>query len=324
MIFSLLFITNLELKELKKEKYFFYGLIMAVLINIKFTGFAFAEIYSLFYYIYIIVKKEQRKVNLIPITITSFVSVVVAVGLMGYSSYIKNTIEHQHPFYPLYGEKSVDIMTLNTPAGLNDLNRFKRFIIANFSYAYNGLSYGNPAYKLKIPLSFKVSEIENFKGYDTRVAGYGVLFGGILVITFCLGIFILFKIKSQKIEYMPYLIIIIASLFVIVLMKESWWARYFPQFAIIPLVVVVVALSFENIKYLKYLSNIIIVLFIMNNLLIINPQAEEIMKQKKVVDKQKNVIKNSPIATKILVATNVSGNEEPVFDGGAYNLYDIH
>ena len=321
LLILLLSIFDNPEKNMKLEKWFLYFLVLSILINIKFTGFAYAGIYSLLFYIYSFLSKEKRQLILKNMTITAAVSLLIGVGLIGGSSYIKNTIDHHHPFYPLYGKDKVDIMEAVTPKGLYDMNRFKRFALTNFSTSESATE---GIYKIKIPFTFKVNELQTYKYSDVTIEGYGVVFGGILIFSIIVGIITLIKAYKQKQTLANYLIVIGGMLLIIIIMKESWWARYFPQFYLVPFIVILMLLKTKNKKSHIMFVNIILMLLIINSYLIINPAFEEIRYQIKIINKQNNYIKNLAEDRKIKIVTASRYSPTPMFDGLVYNIYDNH
>ena len=288
-------------------------LTLCVLINIKFTGFVYAGIYSLGYYIYFLFNKKQRSINLKGVTITAVVSLVLGLVVIGYSTYIKNYIDHGHPFYPLYGEGKVDIMYNNTPVGFEKMNRFKSFLVSNFSYTYNAGNYGEAQYKIKVPFTFTLSELNEFRFSDVRVAGYGVLFGGILIVTFIIGVYSLIIAIKNKENVIELLIPIFATLFIIVILKESWWARYIPQLYLMPFLAIAILNKVKSNKVSKLLTNFVLIVLFLNAYLVFNPAMEEIVAQKRNIEEAFKVVENTDAPVYVYTSE---------FDGSIFNVYD--
>ena len=324
LILSLMMIIDKKIKD-KKYNYLLFFLLLCILINIKFTGFAYAGIYSLVFFIYILFNQNQRKENLWKILITGCIALSISIGIIGLSSYPKNLKEHNHPFYPLFGENKVDIIKPQTPAGLYNMNSYKRFLIANFSKTYNGDANIDPGYEIKLPLTFSTSELELFKNPDVRVGGYGVLFGGILIIGIIGGIYALYRFKKEKLDMYPFILPVIATLFLIIILKEAWWARYFPQFYMMPLLVIMMLCLIKQNKICKSILWLLIGTMVINIYLIINPAYEQLKLETKTVNNQINEIKSTNAKEKMYVITDMHGYyNKSMYDGAAYNLYDLY
>lgn len=314
MIFSLTLILENK-NELKKYHYLLYLLTLIILINIKFTGFAYAGIYSLCYYLYILFNKSHRKIHLKNITIIGVIGVIIGVFLIGLSTYPKNIKTNNHPFYPLYGENKVDIMSENTPNILLNKNRFEKFFISNFSKTYNDLGINITDYKLKIPFTISLEELKYFIGPDIRLGGFGVLFSGILLLSIILLIYSIFKQKSNILKNIKYLIPIFASLILIIILEDTWWARYLPQFYLLPIISLIIFNDIELKKKTKMLINVsFTIILIINSLLILAPRTLDILMQKIKIEesfKELNIKEN----TVVFIETDE-------FTGSIYNIKD--
>lgn len=280
--FIMIMLISLTVMALNKEKniqnYILYFLILTILINIKFTGFAYAGLHSIIYYIYFLLNKKQRKQNIKSVTITAIISLIIGIGIIGLSTYPKNFFDHRNPFYPLFGNDAVDIMETNTPTGLLEKNRIQRFLISNFSNTTNDINNGIVSYRIKIPFTYTRDELFYFTVPDARIAGYGVVFGGILLMSLIGFIYYFYKNHLQHKETLLLLLIPLLALFLIILLvKESWWARYLPQLYIIP-IITVIALSFIKGKISNFISKFIVLFLIINSYLIGNAVSENIVR----------------------------------------------
>ena len=101
--------------------------------------------------------------------------------IIGYSTYIKNYINNGNLFYPVYGEKKVDIITAQEPKDFLKRNSIEKFFVATFA-STNNLQNGKK-YKLKIPFMVSKDELKESMSIDTRLSGYGVLFSGLLLVS---------------------------------------------------------------------------------------------------------------------------------------------
>jgi len=300
----------------KKSIYTLYFITLTILMNIKFTGLAYAGVFSFFFYVYILFNKEQRKENLKPLTIIAIISLIIGIFVIGLSTYPKNFKEHGNPFYPLYGEGKVDIMTTNTPTGFHEMNRIEKFLVSNFSKSYNTIITEKSNYKIKIPFTFSKEELESFIGTDIRVSGYGVWFSGILLLTIILFIYNLIKSIKEKREYAYYLVPILALTFLILILEESWWARYTPELYCFPILMLIV-FNLQNENKTKLINTLFITLLIGNSILIAGPKLLDTFLQTIEVNKNINILKKINNDEELLIE-----NEE--FIGGIYNIYDKH
>lgn len=245
IIYSLITITDKKIDITKFEKLFVLSLALVICINVKFTGLAFAGIFCFMFYLYWLYEsKKESKEKFINdfkfYTIYYFIVVFVSVCLVGYTSYVKNTIEHGHPFYPLYGEGKVDIITTMQPNYFSERNVIQKFLISLFSKGENvGYSYERDDLKptLKIPFTFTRSEINNYNIPDIRIGGFGPLFSGIMIISVLVTLYAIYelvKIKEKNI-LIPYLLILFGIVILLLIVDGSWWARYTPYLMLVPI-----------------------------------------------------------------------------------------
>ncbi len=313
----------LEYKNNKNEEnigMLIYFLSLIMMINIKFTSFAYAGLYCLCYYIYYIIKLKKKKLHknyFIKFSVVSAVSVIIGVFIIGLAVYPKNYLTKGHPFYPLFGKNSVDIITDNQPDYFQSKSPIEKFVISTFSRADNITKYDKKEAEYKIPFTFKQSELLSIKSTDTRISGNGVLFGGIFAISLIILIVLSFKIyKSNRQLFYMCSIPIFLTIVLIFLLGESWWARYFPQVYYIPLVSILYLYKLKSLKNIIMMTILILILFI-NNFYTL-----------------KNVIKSSYDLTFWsnnqfrLIKENLDNNEykiyisSPVLPGAMYNVFD--
>ena len=172
---------------------------------------------------------------------------VVAIGLIGWSPYMQNLLDHGHVFHPLMGTQAVDIMQQsassgfsNTPAALRDMSPVERFFFSLFSETHAGFET-EP--HLKVPFTVSVSEIRTVGGVDVRLGGFGPFFSGAILLAAVCTVMIWFRSPKQNNVTLGLLLIAFAMLVSVALMPENWWARYVPQFWFVPLAIAAAAIS---------------------------------------------------------------------------------
>ncbi len=253
----------IRIDDNRKDQLSWYGYLLTfiLLANIKFNGLGYLLVFSFFFvcrYLYQAYRKKEffptfRKLCLffIPLFIVSFL-------LAGYTTYVKNTLDHQNPFFPLYDENGEDIITQQQPKGFLKMNSFEKLWIATFSKANNLLE--NQETTLKIPFTVSKSEIIPAMSNDLRISGWGLFFSGILL----LSIFTLIRYyrSYQKESWILYTLFI--TIFLLIIMSESWWARYTPHFYFFPLFTLYILLCYGK---KKWFSTIFIVYLFLNSLI---------------------------------------------------------
>ena len=274
------------------EKYICLIMVCSIASNIKFTllGYVFAigGMYTLYF---LINKKDIRK-----LLISAVMILIIGVGFLGFNPYMINLKEGNNIFYPLLGTEKVDIMTHNQPKSFANKGWTEKFLISLFSESDNINYASNREPTIKIPFTVKQKEIELFKIPDTRIAGWGPLFSGILILS--LVIFIRGKYEKKLIS-----IFILGIIITILINPEAWWARYTPQLYIIPIIVFLVFVyDMRNLKkeqkYFKLknvISAMLIILCILNISLITYTYIESNIKSTKLISSELNKLRNEKI-----------------------------
>lgn len=316
-IIALLFgISDKSYEIEEKIKYFMLFSLVVFCVNIKFTGLAYAGVFCLLFYIiwiiYSIISKDFKRI-FIKNTLFYIVTCSIAIFLVGYSTYVTNFIDDGHPLYPLAGENKRDIMTGNQPTAFNKINGVERLFISIFSKTEN--ITGNRLPDLKFPF-FVYEEEKDIAavGPDTRIAGFGPLFGGVLcfsaaILTF--GVYCLFKLNKYWFS------IIISNIAVILLLllciEESWWARYSPYFYLIPILsIVLIFVAFNNeVKFFKFLIGIVslvCIFLLVKNTNYFGKYVDECIKETQVTKENleyvSQISKNNPVKISLIVSSH--------------------
>lgn len=315
IIIMLILMQNILDNKDKQINYIALFLTLCILINIKFTGLAYAGIMMLIYYIFILIKREYRINHLKEMTILGVTTVLIGIVLIGSSTYVKNTFTNGNPLYPLFGENKVDIMTTNQPQVFLEMNRIEKFIYANFSESINLTAFQNQNPVLKIPFTYKHDELLQLSIPDLRIGGFGVLFGGILllsIVILLIGLYFLY-FKDRKL-FARFFIIVCTLTLLILILEESWWARYMPQIYIIPVLAILILYIFIKRKVNLILITFLIITTIINTGIIV--KYNTIPNYERFVEIKENL--------KTLKNNNEMTVYTTDFNGAIYNIYDVN
>lgn len=198
----------------------------------KFTGFAYAGVFSLAFYVLFVIRaiKYKHRFDWRFLGKTSaFFALIIAFSffVVGYSPYVTNLIDHGNPFYPLFGKGSVDIITNNSPTVFADASNLEKLFLSFFSQSDNILPDSSREPVLKIPLTVSLNEFRSYGAFDLRIGGFGVLYSAILLIQIVVIIVLLPKLwHRSKSDAASILCFLIPALLLMVFLGESWWARY--------------------------------------------------------------------------------------------------
>ncbi|MEO4054115.1 hypothetical protein [Solibacillus sp. CAU 1738] len=273
----ILILIVLFIKSYIKNSYtidFAIVLTLILMINIKFTALGYAIIICMLPFVIKLNKYifDQREYNIKKIIVMlikkkefsiCILGVFMGVIIVGASSYVSNTLDHGHPFYPLSGEGKVDIMSYNTPISLQDKTTIERFYISIFSESSNNRQ---EEAQIKFPFKITEEEMKYIWQVDTRVGGLGPLFGAILILALA-GALIwnkAIKERTNRVELIILSIIILS----IVINPEPWWARYVPQLWLIPILIMIILIKGYQSKGRVIFASIL-ALLIMGNIIAI-------------------------------------------------------
>lgn len=276
-----------EDKELEKENLFILASSIIWCINAKFTGLGFAGIFCCVFYFYWLYKsykkgKETFKKDFIKYTIFYIVTVIIAIAIVGFSSYTKNTIDHGHPLYPLSGKGHVDNMVVQEqPKSFQDKNHIEIFLISLFSKGQNvspSYSDENIQPELKVPFTFTKEEVKNYTIPDIRMAGFGPLFSGAFIISSVVTVIAIIELVRKK-KYnllVPYLIVLGITFVLLIMLDGNYWARYIPYVFAIPVISLVYLLCDTNNKIKTIIGSILAIVLIINAGLVFGVQIKSI------------------------------------------------
>lgn len=214
----------------------------------KFTGLGYAGVFCLSFYIYAIVKVARGRDGfnsrfILKLSLFFLITIVLSVSVFGFSPYIMNLIGHGHPFYPLFGDGAQDIMTSNSPASYADSNNVRKLFLSFFSQSSNILAASGSDPQLKIPFSIYPQELKSLRDNDLRIGGFGVLYGGILIIqTLTIVVMLPKQRRSRPFLFQITICYLVPTVVLMFALGESWWARYCVYFYFVSCVALVLLL----------------------------------------------------------------------------------
>jgi hypothetical protein len=234
---------------------------LIILINLKFTGLAYALVMGVGFSALFIFLREQ----LIGIRVMHafFLGIFLGTFFVGYNPYVINTLSYANPFYPVL---SHDMIKGNRPDGFNELNRFARFGKSVFSTSHLRAPAKRDSVKLKMPFTFTLEEIIACQNSDLRTGGFGPLFGGVFLLAIvALPLCFAYGLVGT-LEATAVILIILLSAFST---AESWWARYAPQIWLVPVISIILMLYSDKHLMSRILGWFLCIILFINILLIV-------------------------------------------------------
>ena len=230
-----------------------------MLSNTKLTGLFTAVIIAIIFLTFYYSKK----------LLTTFLITAILIVISGINPYFTNIKQGKNVFYPVIKNSILkanrDGMITSYPKGFENKNRFEKLFISIFSVSKNISPLLKPDEKPELKIPFTIKGDDEFIYPDMRLAGFGYFFSGILLGTLILSIFIRFKNKKDKKLFFTVLSILILS---IIGNHEAWWARFVPQFWIIPILITLFYTINTNSNKKHFIFTLFISTCIINSLII--------------------------------------------------------
>ncbi|NNC98743.1 MAG: hypothetical protein HKN85_01040 [Gammaproteobacteria bacterium] len=162
--------------------------------------------------------------------------------VIGFNPYITQFITmlftYGNPFHP-DSWQAITLIEINSPPEFLEMGRVQKLVVSLFSRSEVSIY---PA-TYKIPFSFSWHEWKVFLWPDVRVGGFGPLFGGAILLTAAL-VAASIRDGRHKAYQSGFFFMLQGLLLVSILINpESWWARYAPQLAVLPLLIVLWVIS---------------------------------------------------------------------------------
>jgi hypothetical protein len=184
-------------------------------------------------------------------------ALLLGVAVLGYNPYVTNLLEGHHLMYPVLGHERVDFISITTPPSLlnHGYNSVEKLLISFFAptQTFTGLHAG-----VKIPFTVSTQELISLCAPDTRIAGWGVLFSGVV-----LGSLFLFAFTKCKRKDAPFYFVLLLAIATSIVNPEMWWARYAPQIELLP-VFILAAIVHSGAKKQQAVAIVLCVFMLIN------------------------------------------------------------
>ena len=235
-VYVLALLINLYLilffEDLHFFKYFALTNIAVFLINIKFTGLAYAGAILLgFLILSFIYNKKSYNIKLIVFLICGLIFSVI---ILGFNPYVTNTINDGNPLYPLAGKGKINIMTDNTPLDYRYDGEFKQEYKSMIAFPNPQNFKGAPATSFTEMFGVNKATLQYYSTTDARVRGFGVYSIIFIPLSFIGVLYLLITNKDRKMMLGGLATVILISA-VAIAGGAFWWARYVPFLWALPL-----------------------------------------------------------------------------------------
>lgn len=286
--------------------------LIIILSNIKFSGLFFSFFcccFFLTYYCFYYRSTFRKRIYyLTKLCLLLLLTGGIAVGIAGVTTYTTNFMRHGHIGWPLVGSNSVDIIHGNSP--FPDENHITNLLTSIFSYTENFRLASQPSKTVNVKVPFTIDfEKESFINVDSRLAGFGVWFSGVLVLSAIGFAIVLWQNRKNFIDFNLIYIVLCASIITIIT-PANWWARYTP-FVYMIILIFIYSLSLLKTKIKKFYYFSIILLLLCNNLFFAYGTYNFLKSTHVLQEQYKNIGSATPIEF-----------YPGYFRGACFNLYD--
>lgn len=228
MLTMLFAVSALLLVDAGRRRFVELGLILIIGLNVKFT--ITATMAFLLPFLMLGVALHHRWQTTKKLIWTAVAGCLVGLVVVGYSPYVRNTLEYGNPLYPTLGSDAMvsaaEILGPQIEPGFMDRPRPARLALGLFGASMNDPD-GYAA--LKVPFLASRSEFLQFRQPDVRIGGFGPWFGATLLLA--LVGFVLWGHRRDRGIVAGAALLLLASA---LLHDGGWWARYAPHLWLIP------------------------------------------------------------------------------------------
>lgn len=211
---------------------------LALLSNLKFTGFVYAVIIMVIIYGYRVVLDKQ--IGKKPYILTSIIT-ILAIFIIGANPYLKNLTSGAHIFHPVMGSQKHDWVDNLHPPCLQDHNRVSDLVLSNLSRTVSSRACEELELGMPFNVLGRLGEFKNMAIPDWRMSGFGPYYASAMILSLIIiGRLFLVKYyrKQKQTEKKSLILMGLAILLSTLINPELWSARYVPQIwmlAVLPL-----------------------------------------------------------------------------------------
>jgi hypothetical protein len=212
-----------------------FSLAMIYAVNLKFTAVVYFGIFTAIAIGCLWFREKRFRIYFFPLAAAG----ILGIAVLGANPYITNTLRFGHPFHPIMGAAKVDFISAQTPVNLRGLNRFEKFFWANFGKR----APAPEANRLACPIPLTWDQWAGKRWYGSRLGGFGIGYPLVFYLACLTGLGLLIFDRHTLYQAAVPLLLIVPGM---VTNPHFWLARYAPQVWLIPLCVLIAAISSQN------------------------------------------------------------------------------
>jgi hypothetical protein len=234
------------------------------LVNLKFTGLVYALVFCGIGVVFKLIIKRSISVKLM---VNMSLMVVMGVFIVGYPTYIRNTLEKGHPLFPLMGKNNVGkvVAEVQYPKDFFAMNRFEKAWKSHGSMPlftnHEHPSVNKPLFKYDV-IKASVPYYRNHQ--PVEMSPFGPFEAELWVLFIPLLILFIWRKPSWK-----WLFLVFGILLSMFIQPEFWNLRYAPQ-TLLCIGVVCLYLLMDNNPWIPRATSAFMILFLVNSLIAVD------------------------------------------------------
>ncbi|MFM7663097.1 MAG: hypothetical protein ACKO68_01070 [Bacteroidota bacterium] len=234
------------------------------LVNLKFTGLVYALVFCGIGMVFKLIIDRSIPVKLI---LNLSLMVLLGVFIIGYPTYVRNTMEKGHPLFPLMGKNNVgkEVAEVQYPKDFFAMNRFEKALKSHGSMPlftdHDHPSVNKPLFKYDV-IKASVPYYRNHQ--PVEMSPFGPFEAELWILFIPLMLLFLWRKPSWK-----WLLLIFGLLFSMAIQPEFWNLRYAPQ-TLLCIGVVCLCLLMDNNPWIPRATSVFMVLFLVNSLIAVD------------------------------------------------------
>lgn len=238
---------------------------VVILVNIKFTGVVYAATLGIGFTVLALLKGLRAESG--RYAAAGFISVLIALFVIGYQPYATNFLQKGNPFYPavdrdeeanIATEGQFDRWAPPEFLSMGRVEKMTRSLLAESSAATD-----MPRWKL--PFSITKQELYIFFNTEPRYGGFGPLFGWTFLVTLVIyALAVKAGVRKVWAAGAALALLVMSS---VLPNPEAWWARLAPQLWLAP-VILLAAIAIGVSGWQRRAAAILVMLLLVNSVMV--------------------------------------------------------
>jgi hypothetical protein len=271
-----------------------FGTTVILATNIKLSALAYVLVIGVAIVVWRRLVTRQRGTQLALLFLASY---GIGVFGVGFNPYVTNTLRYGSPMYPTNDWTTFLVATKNTPDNLAGKNTVHKLALSLFARS----DLRTDMAERKLPFTFAARELAAFESGETRVAGFGPLFSGAIVMSSALFLLIVGYGWAKQSWQWDWLFMTGVVGLTVLVNPEAWWARYAPQLWLVPIFITAVG-ALSEARALRWASYTTILVLAADCLLVTGVHSQALYRKTARLRQQLAEIATAPPPTTVYFA----------------------